>query len=76
MSCQCNSSGQNGGNLVYLNKVYFDETQGSCPILYGLTTTAETFTQQISFGQSRSSGCGSSCGCGCGNSCGCNDGCC
>ena len=80
MNCQCNSSGQNGGNLVYLNKVYFDGNQTSCPILFGLTTTADTFTQQLSFGQmctgsSRSgcSGCGCSggCGCGCGG-CGCS----
>ena len=85
MNCQFNSVGPNGGNLVYLNKVYFDQTQDSCPILYGLTTTAETFTQQLSFGQMRStgSGCGDrrrcgcgNCGCGCGN-CGCgNCGCC
>lgn len=82
MNCQCNSPGQSRGNLVYLNKVYFDETQVSCPILYGLTTTAETFTQQLTFGQMRNSGCGCGsggcsgcgrCGCSCGFDCGCCD---
>lgn len=78
MNCQCSSNGQNSRNLVYLNKVYFDETQESSPILYALTSTPETFTQQLTFGQSRSSGCscGSGCsGCGCGG-CGCGCGCC
>ena len=49
-----------GNNLVYLNKIYFDESQRSCPILYALTTTPETFTQQLTFGQPQNG-----CGCGC-----------
>ena len=66
-----------GSNLVYLNKIYFDETQGSCPILYALTTAPETFTQQLTFGQVRDN-CGCSNGCGCGGNCGCGNccGCC
>ena len=67
MNCQCNTPSRNTGNLVYLNKVYFDQTQESCPILYSLATTAETFTQQLSFGQVRTAGSG--CRCGCSNSC-------
>jgi len=63
-----------GNNLVYLNKIYFDESQRSCPILYTLTTTPETFTQQISFGQmSGNCGCGNGCGCCCGYFNGCSD---
>ncbi len=72
MNCQCNAPGREGGNLVYLNKVYFDQTQESCPILYGLTTTAETFTQQLSFGQMRTAGSGCRCGCSNGCCCGCS----
>ncbi|MBQ8563657.1 MAG: hypothetical protein IJ443_07190 [Firmicutes bacterium] len=75
MNGQCNSSGRTNGNLVYLNKVYFDESQRSCPILHSLTTTDETFTSQLTFGQSRSN-CGCECGCGNGCGCGCGCGCC
>ncbi|MBR5489530.1 MAG: hypothetical protein IKV72_07460, partial [Firmicutes bacterium] len=71
MNCQCNSPSRNTGNLVYLNKVYFDQTQESCPILYSLATTAETFTQQLSFGQMRTAGSGCRCGCSNGCCCGC-----
>ena len=78
MNCQCNSPGRNTGNLVYLNKVYFDQTQESCPILYSLATTAETFTQQLSFGQMRTAGSGCRCGCSNSGCCGCGScgGCC
>ena len=87
MSCSCNTAntantaGTAYGNLVYLTKVYFDKNQTSCPILYNLTTTDETFTQQLTFSQPRCgtgtagtrcrTGCG--CSCGCGTGCGCCD---
>ena len=70
MNCQSNLPDRQNGSLVYLNKIYYDTEQSSCPILYALTTAADTFTQQLTFGQPAGScGCGS-CGCG---SCGCCD---
>ena len=38
-----------GSNVVYLNKVFFDDTKTSCPILFNLTTLPEAFTRQITF---------------------------
>lgn len=87
MSCNCNVNPSQAANLVYLNKIYYNNSETSCPILYSLTTSQEVFTQQLSVGaQERSScgcGCGSNggsgCGCGCnggsGCGCGCNCGC-
>lgn len=69
--CQSNSFADPTGNLVYLNKIYYDNRSTSCPILSTLTTTDDTFTQQLSIGPlNNSCGCGNtggSCGCGCGN---------
>lgn len=62
MNCQGAPSVLPGSNLVYLNKIYFNDSQVSCPILSTLTTTPETFTQQLTFGQPQN-------GCGCGCSC-------
>ncbi len=72
MNCQGTPTIRPDSNLVYLNKIYFSDSQVSCPILYALTTTPETFTQQITFGQPQNSFSGCSCGCGCGCS-GCCD---
>lgn len=74
MNCQSNLTDRQNGSLVYLNKIYYDAEQTSCPILFSLTTAADTFTQELTFGQSgRSNGCG--CGCGCSSCCSCNNGC-
>lgn len=75
-----------GSNVVYLNKVFFDDTNTSCPILFNLTTLPEAFTRQITFSplqdrcgceeRDRDRGCGCrGCGCDCG-SCGCGCGSC
>lgn len=67
-----------GSNVVYLNKVFFDDTKTSCPILFNLVTYPETFTRQITFSPLQDR-CGCEererergCGCGC-NNCGCCD---
>lgn len=65
MNCQEMPNIRPDSNLVYLNKIYFSDSQVSCPILYDLTTTAETFTQQLTFGYLPTSSactCGGSCG--------------
>jgi len=48
--CGCSQSQNNaaGQNLVYLDKVYFDQTQNSCPIIDTLATTPAAFTQRLS----------------------------
>lgn len=77
MNCQEMPNIRPDSNLVYLNKIYFSDSQVSCPILYDLTTTAETFTQQLTFGSipaSHTCTCGS-CGCSCSNSAGCGSPC-
>ena len=82
MNCQSNSFAHPTGNLVYLNKVYYDNRGTSCPLLYNLTTSSETFTQQLSVGplnsNSCSCNCNGGCNCGCGNgcNCGCGSNCC
>ena len=37
-------------NLVFLNKVFFDDTGSSCPLIVPLSTTASGFTQQLIIG--------------------------
>lgn len=84
MNCSANNTFDNGTgrteNLVFLNKVFYDNSGASCPVIYPLTTTADAFTQQLVIGSGNAgSGCGCSscnsgrsgcgCGCGCGNSC-------
>lgn len=64
MNCQEMPNIRPDSNLVYLNKIYFSDSQVSCPILYDLTTTAETFTQQLTFGSLPTSS-----ACTCGGSC-------
>jgi len=62
MNCQGMPTIRPDSNLVYLNKIYFSDSQVSCPILYTLTTAPETFTQQLSFGQPQNSyGCCNNC---------------
>ena len=73
-----------GSNMVYLNKIFFDDTKSSCPILFNLVTSPEAFTRQITFSpaqrcreerrdRDRDRDCGCGCGgCGCGE-CGCGD---
>lgn len=77
MNCQSNSFANPTGNLVYLNKVYYDNRETSCPLLYNLATNSETFTQQLTVGPLSGGSCSCNCSCGCNhnNNCGCNCGC-
>lgn len=84
MSCSssCNGSGQMPGtqNLVFLNKIFYENSASSCPHIFDLITDTANFTQTLSIGQNHTScDCGCSCGeSGCGSSgnsschCGCN----
>ncbi len=72
MQCQCNGVAGPTGNLVYLNKIYDDRRDTSCPLLYNLQTTPATFTQQLNIGGRVQR---QSCSCGCNGTCGCNGGC-
>ncbi|MBR5230243.1 MAG: hypothetical protein IKW01_05225 [Firmicutes bacterium] len=64
-------------NLVFLNKVFYDNTGTSCPVIYPLTTDTANFTQQLTIGSAggcescrRSFGSGvGCCSCGCTGSC-------
>lgn len=82
MSCSnLNTYGRE--SLVYLDKVFYDNTQNASPILAQLSTTTNSFTQQLNVGNDRC-GCGrtSNNNCGCGNAqttqygCGCGCDCC
>lgn len=64
MNCQGTPSIYPDSNLVYLNKIYFQGNQVSCPILSPLSSTPDTFTQQLTFG-ALPAGCGCGCGCSC-----------
>ena len=47
MNClqnNCSCANQRG-NLVYLNKVFYDGQENASPIMTALTTTPATFTQ-------------------------------
>ena len=84
MNCSSNNTVNNAAgrteNLVFLNKVFYDNSGMSCPVIYPLATTDETFTQQLIIGnQNGSSGCNSGCSCNscrsCGSGCGCSGSC-
>ena len=57
-------------NYVYLNKIFYNNSENSSPIMSALTTNATDFTQQIKIGSNvctnQQKPC-DSCGCGCGN---------
>ena len=59
-------------SMVWLNQIFTNLQAPSCPLPGELTTSSETFTQQLSFynptDESRS-GCGGGCNCGCGCDC-------
>lgn len=49
MNCS-NNGFNNGQNLVYLDKIFYDNTEKASPIMTAFTTTADTFTQQLNVG--------------------------
>jgi len=72
MNCSANYNNGRTENLVFLNKVFYDNNGSSCPVIYPLATTSETFTQQLIIGSNnRDNGCGcqGGCGCSCSNNC-------
>lgn len=71
MNCLQTSNIGRTENLVFLNKVFYDNTGASCPVIYPLTTDTTNFTQQLIIGSGRSDncGCGNGCSCGCSNNC-------
>ena len=91
MNCSENNMGCTPCNLVYLNKIFYDNESVSCPITYALTTSSETFSQTLNIGGSNcgtlygtcpSCNCGgfngqnNALGCGCDNNCcNCSNGC-
>ncbi len=82
MSCSssCNVSGQVSGtqNLVFLNKIFYENSTSSCPHIFDLITDTANFTQTLSIGQNHA-GCDCGCSCSgescCGNSGGCSCSC-
>lgn len=73
-SCNAGGSG-NVQNRVYLDKIFFDNEDLSCPIIAALTANTENFTQDLVIGgAAQQSGCG--CGSSGGSGCGCSGGCC
>ncbi|MBR6584913.1 MAG: hypothetical protein IKK69_04390 [Firmicutes bacterium] len=69
MNCSSNNNQGRTENLVFLNKVFYDNTGSSCPVIYPLTTTSEAFTQQLVISSSNSGNCGCGSGCNCSNNC-------
>ncbi|MBQ9960719.1 MAG: hypothetical protein IJP00_02315 [Firmicutes bacterium] len=49
MNC-LNNGFNNGQSLVYLDKIFYRNTEKASPIMTALTTTAETFSQQLTIG--------------------------
>lgn len=75
MACSCNINQQapmQTGSLVYLNKIYYDNRDTSCPLLHELTTSPVTFTQRLQTNAIQTCGCNCGCGCGCNCGCGCD----
>ena len=65
MNFMGNDSNYTKENLVFLSKVFFDETSSSCPVIVRLNTNTSGFTQQLIIGD-REIDCDCDCGCGCG----------
>lgn len=58
MSCFQNNPNPVTENLVFLNKVFYDNSGTSCPVIYPITTDSANFTHQLLIGQNN-------CGCCC-----------
>ena len=68
MACSCGNVGSVSGNgtqnRVFLNKIFYEKREDSCPLIYNLLTDEANFTQTLTLGggNGRSGGCGCSCG--------------
>lgn len=73
MACSCNrtdaASAGNVQNRVFLNKIFFETREDSCPLIFDLQADEENFTQTLNIRSTNSCGCNS--GCGCSSGCGC-----
>lgn len=65
MACSCNktNSAQPPAvqNRVFLNKIFFEGREASCPLIYNLLTDEANFTQTLSLGERNCCGCGINC---------------
>lgn len=50
MNCMENNSNRTGENLVFLSKVFYDNTGNSCPVIVPINTAGGGFTQQLIIG--------------------------
>ena len=74
MNCMENNPNRTSENLVFLSKVFYDNTGSSCPVIVPINTAGGGFTQQLTIGErnrdcdnciERNCGC---CDCGCASS--------
>lgn len=65
MACSCNktNSAQTPAvqNRVFLNKIFFEGRESSCPLIYSLLTDTANFTQTLSLGERNCCGCNINC---------------
>lgn len=65
MACSCNktNSAQPPAvqNRVFLNKIFFEGRENSCPLIYSLLTDTANFTQTLSLGERNCCGCNINC---------------
>lgn len=65
MACSCNktNSAQTPAvqNRVFLNKIFFEGRESSCPLIYSLLTDEANFTQTLSLGERGCCGCNINC---------------
>lgn len=50
LNCNCTNSHDSHDNLVYLNKIFYDNTENASPILTQFTTTTTAFSRQLTIG--------------------------
>ena len=76
MACSCNGPGPAPAgavqNKVFLNKIFYESREDSCPLIFDLQADEENFTQRLELCKTNPCGCGTGhdcncrCGCGCG----------
>ena len=61
MACSCNrtdaASAGNVQNRVFLNKIFFETREDSCPLIFDLQADEENFTQTLNIRSTNSCGC-------------------
>ena len=70
MNCMGNTPNRTTENLVFLSKVFYDNTGSSCPVIVPINTAGGRFTQQLIIEDRNRGNCDCDCGCGCGCGCG------